>query len=565
MEVAPQELAQLLKLAGVGASPEPDMPEPEMASEPEVSVMAIPSDDGAPVGGGCGAPEPEHDHGSMRGIIDMLQGGGEEPIEEAPPKDDYENASKEFTGHPVDVIDTYDQYSYEPAKNSGMQRRTNSYGDNPLREEDLIKEYTEFKKKPINEWDWNNKLGNLIGGKGWNTDQELKTAKDAEGPIDREPGAQKDLRLGSKGKRTFMDPQSTTWKNNMKFRPGSLTKQVPNTLANTGVYDVEGPETALPGAQTRSNRQVAARNAQNAQNQTAVANTKGIKPDKGVPQGLLPPTERAKQDRLAAAQASAETGPLGPEGNPTVAQPKIDTDGTISTTDDPVQDMTAYNLPDPNEIANKGKAPVQDMTPYDEDIGNAQELSPSQRLAALKRADIKPQAYNPPDPNEIANKGQVLNPADQAAVPTVATTSGEHNAGDPNEIVNKGQDPAGMGIQPAGEFDRKISPKADELRSDFDADDITKVNTKVEPEPVPDMSTISKNAEILPADNFNSFNDAFAHYRDKLGPKKKFQWKNPKTGKVEWFTTNRADDNLKDSVDVGLGRNINRLKFLAGI
>ena len=156
MEVAPQELAQLLKLAGVGASPEPDMPEPEMASEPEVSVMAIPSDDGAPVGGGCGAPKPEHDHGDMRSIIDMLKGGGEEPIEEAPPKDDYENASNEFTGHPVDVVDTYDQYSYEPAKNSGMQRRTNSYGDNPLREEDLIKEYAEFKEYPLFEVNWNN-------------------------------------------------------------------------------------------------------------------------------------------------------------------------------------------------------------------------------------------------------------------------------------------------------------------------------------------------------------------------------------------------------------------------
>ena len=34
-----------------------------------------------------------------------------------------------------------------------MQRRTNSYGDNPLREEDLIKEYTEFKKKGLTEKD----------------------------------------------------------------------------------------------------------------------------------------------------------------------------------------------------------------------------------------------------------------------------------------------------------------------------------------------------------------------------------------------------------------------------
>ena len=109
MEVAPHELAQLLKLAGVGVGPEPEvMSEPDMPGaeiEPEVSVMAIPSDDGAPVGGGCGAPEPEHDHdhgGEMRGIIDMLKGGGEEPIdmlqgageepievEESPPKDDY--------------------------------------------------------------------------------------------------------------------------------------------------------------------------------------------------------------------------------------------------------------------------------------------------------------------------------------------------------------------------------------------------------------------------------------------------------------------------------------------
>jgi hypothetical protein len=234
MEVAPQELAQLLKLAGVGAGPEPDiMSEPEVMSEPdmpgseiepEISVMAIPSDDGAPVGGGCGAPEPEHDHehdpgGEMRGIIDMLQGGGEEPIEESPPKDDYENASNEFTGHPVDVVDTYDQYSYEPAKNSGMQRRTNSYGDNPLREEDLIKEYTEFKKFPLFEVNWSNqaeveaeykRLGldqgdDPLGG-WWDTrgmsDMEIrhkrtKRIKQAykDRPIDR----QQDTRIADKG------------------------------------------------------------------------------------------------------------------------------------------------------------------------------------------------------------------------------------------------------------------------------------------------------------------------------------------------------------------------------
>jgi len=192
MEVAPQELAQLLKLAGVGAGPEPDMP------EPEVSVMAIPSDDGAPVGGGCGAPEPEHnhphDHDDMRSIIDMLQSSGDEPIEEAPPKDDYENASNEFTGHPVDVVDTYDQYSYEPAKNSGMQRRTNSYGDNPLREEDLIKEYTEFKyllerdpqdilkeKEPAQDFSQQAKLKGQLG----DVQARIQSDKDLDAEFDR--------------------------------------------------------------------------------------------------------------------------------------------------------------------------------------------------------------------------------------------------------------------------------------------------------------------------------------------------------------------------------------------
>ena len=40
MEVAPQELAALLKLAGVGSAPEPDH-EPEMMAQPQVSGIAI--------------------------------------------------------------------------------------------------------------------------------------------------------------------------------------------------------------------------------------------------------------------------------------------------------------------------------------------------------------------------------------------------------------------------------------------------------------------------------------------------------------------------------------------
>ena len=279
MEVAPQELAQLLKLAGVGAGPEPDMPEPEIDSEPEVSVMAIPSDDGAPVGGGCGAPEPEHDHphdhphdhDDMRSIIDMLQSSGDEPIEESPPKDDYENASKEFTGHPVDVIDSYDQYSYEPAKNSGMQRRTNSYGDNPLREEDLILEYTEFKKNSLSAirealideatW-WERKAPTWLGGK---SQAELDAEKAAEtGPIDGEPGSEQDLRLGPMGKRTFMDKDSEVWKKNMAARPN--TKLVPTSVAGGGMKTSDprarGPET-FRGASSPTLQQARAHKFQN--------------------------------------------------------------------------------------------------------------------------------------------------------------------------------------------------------------------------------------------------------------------------------------------------------------
>ena len=305
MEVAPHELAQLLKLAGVGVGPEPEvMSEPDMPGaeiEPEVSVMAIPSDDGAPVGGGCGAPEPEHDHdhgGRMRGIIDMLQGAGEEPIEveESPPKDDYENASNEFTGHPVDVVDTYDQYSYEPAKNSGMQRRTNSYGDNPLREDELIKEYTEFKKMNLAEWEWSkpstwfggddkkapvntkpiqkrgttsdaggdsreiaNKgkfVGQGFGGPKGNTftktgdpneihtmpgqqqtvrDQNALSNAPDKNELRREYPATTQTATAGKGldknlgKRSFMDPSSAIWKKNMAARPGDTSKTWPGT------------------------------------------------------------------------------------------------------------------------------------------------------------------------------------------------------------------------------------------------------------------------------------------------------------------------------------------------
>lgn len=135
MEVAPQELAALLKLAGVGSAPEPDH-EPEMMAQPQVSAIAIPSDDEAPTGG-CGGGS------DMRSLIDAL---GHDEVEE---EKEWENASQEFKGEPHTVQDNYDDFSYEPSGNSSMQRRTNGYGDNPLREEELIKEYTEFKKKDL--------------------------------------------------------------------------------------------------------------------------------------------------------------------------------------------------------------------------------------------------------------------------------------------------------------------------------------------------------------------------------------------------------------------------------
>ena len=158
MEVAPQELAALLKLAGVGSNPEP-----EMVAQPQVSAIAIPSEDEAPTGG-CGGGS------DMRSLIDAL---GHDEVEE---EKEWENASQEFKGEPHTVQDNYDDFSYEPSGNSSMQRRTNGYGDNPLREEELIKEYTEFKKKRlkdlIKEESVFDKISNLFSSKNDNPNPE---------------------------------------------------------------------------------------------------------------------------------------------------------------------------------------------------------------------------------------------------------------------------------------------------------------------------------------------------------------------------------------------------------
>ena len=93
--------------------------------------------DSSIMNGGCGGGS------DMRSLIDAL---GHDEVEE---EKEWENASQEFKGEPHTVQDNYDDFSYEPSGNSSMQRRTNGYGDNPLREEELIKEYTEFKKKDL--------------------------------------------------------------------------------------------------------------------------------------------------------------------------------------------------------------------------------------------------------------------------------------------------------------------------------------------------------------------------------------------------------------------------------
>jgi len=425
MEVAPQELAQLLKLAGVGAGPEPDMP------EPEVSVMAIPSDDGAPVGGGCGAPELEHDHphdhDDMRSIIDMLQSSGDEPIEESPPKDDYENASKEFTGHPVDVVDTYDQFSYEPAKNSGMQRRTNSYGDNPLREEDLIKEYAEFKKFPLFEINWNNvdeveaeykRLGldqgdDPLGG-WWDTrgmsDLDIRKAREKrikqaykERPIDR----QQDARIADKGSTGEEEAQAVAllgkdalndpnWRDNVAAKK-QADKEA--SLANIAAQKAErnrqaeiasrseGEADAI--AQFRSPTSKASqqqyKQAQDALDRTTIAQSTSGE--------TSPVVVAAKQKaaRQAANQAALSKAPDPYE----IAQGKIAADGSITTTN-------------PLAMAGQGmKTPTNTkLTNIDSKLAN----------------QIKVQ--NSPKP-----KKPVLNPAQQAGFDTNAPSSVGYGAG----------------------------------------------------------------------------------------------------------------------------------------
>lgn len=124
MEIKPEELSQLMQLAGISHQP-----------EQEPVAVAISAEDNIP-DSNCS------NNSTMRGLLDALNTDESEIEEET----EWENASRDFSKSAHQVQDNYDDFSYHPAKNH-MQRRTNGYGDNPLREEDLIKEYTEFKKK----------------------------------------------------------------------------------------------------------------------------------------------------------------------------------------------------------------------------------------------------------------------------------------------------------------------------------------------------------------------------------------------------------------------------------
>ena len=75
-----------------------------------------------------------------------------------------------------------------------MQRRTNSYGDNPLREEDLIKEYAEFKyllerdpqdilkeKEPVQDFSQQAKLKGQLG----DVQARLQSDKDLDAEFER--------------------------------------------------------------------------------------------------------------------------------------------------------------------------------------------------------------------------------------------------------------------------------------------------------------------------------------------------------------------------------------------
>ena len=128
MEVKPEELSQLIQLAGISHQPEQEPVAVAISAEDNISD--------------CNCSNTS----TMRGLLDALNVDEPEIEEEIEEETEWENASRDFSKSAHPVQNNYDDFSYHPAKNH-MQRRTNGYGDNPLREEELIKEYTEFKKK----------------------------------------------------------------------------------------------------------------------------------------------------------------------------------------------------------------------------------------------------------------------------------------------------------------------------------------------------------------------------------------------------------------------------------
>ena len=128
MEIKPEELSQLMQLAGISHQPEQEPVAVAISAEDNISDS------------NCSNTS------TMRGLLDALNADEPEIEEEIEEETEWENASRDFSKSAHTVQNNYDDFSYHTAKNH-MQRRTNGYGDNPLREEELIKEYTEFKKK----------------------------------------------------------------------------------------------------------------------------------------------------------------------------------------------------------------------------------------------------------------------------------------------------------------------------------------------------------------------------------------------------------------------------------
>ena len=229
------ELEDLVRLAGV----QHEAPAPP--AEPE-----IPSDDGAPVGGGCGM----HPTQDMRDTMTLLS-PQEAPVDEEVYEhetDDFENASPEFSGAPVEHGDIDDMSFRGFGKTRGKEAdAANKYGDNPLNEDQLMAEWQNFKKKelttPVKEAGWDIglggiKLGSFLGG--------LKMAFDKDGnaklggrlghklgPLDLSVGTDDLSQWSRKKQKTNSAPKAVS-KNSKTHWPSGQRRGTQSNTSNTG-------------------------------------------------------------------------------------------------------------------------------------------------------------------------------------------------------------------------------------------------------------------------------------------------------------------------------------------